>query len=70
MAHTTRKHVDGAAIIRLVRPLHDAGLLLELPAYFDNNSLRRTAHSGHGDAAKEIWQQSAEQEPDDDIGIG
>ena len=65
-----RQQVDGAGVIRPFRALHDAGLLLELPAHFLDDGARRAAHRRHGHAAEEEGDQAAEQQPDDDVGVG
>src|SRR6185437_6894749 len=64
------QHVDRPAVIGLVGAGHDARLLLELPPDLDHHGLRRAADGRHGEAAEEEGQQAAEQQADDDIGVG
>ena len=63
------QHVHRAAIVRLLRALHDAGHFLELPAHFLDHRARRAADRRHRHAAEQIRQQSAEEEADHDPGI-
>ena len=61
--------IDGAAVIRLVGALHDAGLLAELAADVLDDRAGRAADRGHAHRAEQIGQQAAEQQADDDVGI-
>src|SRR5262249_2646128 len=58
------KHIDGTAVIRLVLALHNAGLGAELPAHFLDDCAGRAADGGHAERAKQVWQQTTEQEAD------
>ena len=63
------QHVDGAAVIRLGRVIHDALDLAELTTDFFDHRLRSATHGHHRHAAEEERQQAAEQEADDDVGV-
>src|ERR1700730_1110122 len=53
------QHVDRAAVIGPLRPLHDAGLFAELAPYFLDDGARRTADRGHRDTAEEVRNHAA-----------
>src|ERR1700720_1489247 len=53
------QHVDRAAVIGTLRPLHDAGLFAELAPYFLDNRARRAADRGHRDTAEEVRNHAA-----------
>ena len=58
---------------RIVRPLgalHDAGLLLELPAHLLDDRAGGAADGRHGDAAEQVGDQAAEDQAGHDVGVG
>ena len=63
------EHVHGAAVVRLVLALHDAGLGAELPAHFLDDRTGCTADRGHAHRTEQIRQQSAEQQADHHVRI-
>src|SRR6202047_3334061 len=63
------QHVERAAVIGTFRPLHNAGLFAELAPYFLDNGARRAADRGHRDAAEEVGNHAAKNQPCHDIGV-
>jgi hypothetical protein len=48
------QHVDRAAVVRLLRALHDAGHFLELAAHFLDHRAGRAADRRHAHAAEQV----------------
>jgi hypothetical protein len=63
------QHVHGGAVFRLGLAFHDALDLLELAAHFHHHRAGSAAHGFHGHGAKEVGNQAADEQADDDLGI-
>ena len=62
--------IDGARIIGANRAIHDARIVAELAAHFLDHRAAGAADRGHAHRPEQIGQQRAEQQADDDIGVG
>ena len=62
--------IDGAGVIGPRGAVHDARIVAELVAHVDHDVAGGAADRGHAHRAEQIGQQRAEQQADDDIGVG